>query len=121
MAVDRKSDHYTSAKGYTDLDGQSRQFTFIDHDKKTKISGFTKSDSDFSPKDYRNQVLKRITDIPASLCPQPFNSFVIVGQKDSIEWNVDMLIDAGVSIDRLSDLVRLLENKAEEIGFNPAS
>lgn len=118
MAVDRKSDHYTSAKGYTDLDGQSRQFTFIDHDKKTKISGFTKSDEDFSLKDYRNQLLKRITDIPASLCPEPFNSFVLVGDKSVIEWNADMLMDAGVSIDRLSELTRLLENKAGEIGFN---
>lgn len=38
MATDRKSDHYTSAQHYRDLDGNSKSFTFVDHDVKTSIS-----------------------------------------------------------------------------------
>lgn len=37
MAVDKKSDYYTGAEGYSDLEGQSRRFTYIDHDVKTKF------------------------------------------------------------------------------------
>lgn len=39
MAVDRKADHVGNHGGvYTDIDGQTKQFTVIDHDKKVKIS-----------------------------------------------------------------------------------
>lgn len=38
MAVDKKSQHYTSAEKYTDLEGHSRQFTFVDHDIKSTLS-----------------------------------------------------------------------------------
>lgn len=39
MAIDTKSQHVGNHGGtYTDNDGQSKQFTYIDHDKKQKIS-----------------------------------------------------------------------------------
>ncbi len=39
MAVDRKGDYVGNHGGaYTDIDNMSRQFTYIDHDKKSKIS-----------------------------------------------------------------------------------
>lgn len=39
MAVDRKADHVGNHGGaYTDQDGMSRQFTYVDHDPKTRIS-----------------------------------------------------------------------------------
>ena len=39
MAVDKKSDHVGNHGGtYIDNDGQSKQFTYIDHDKKTKFA-----------------------------------------------------------------------------------
>jgi hypothetical protein len=38
MAVDKKSDYVGNHGGrYTDIDGISKQFTYIDHDKKTKV------------------------------------------------------------------------------------
>jgi hypothetical protein len=38
MAVDRKADHVGDHGGrYTDIDGASKQFTYVDHDKKTRI------------------------------------------------------------------------------------
>lgn len=36
--MDKKSDHYTSAQVYRDLDGNHRQFTYIDHDVKSKYT-----------------------------------------------------------------------------------
>lgn len=36
--MDKLSDHYTSAEGYRDLDGLHKQFTFIDHDIKSKYT-----------------------------------------------------------------------------------
>jgi len=39
MAVDRKADYVGNHGGaYTDETGMSRQFTYVDHDKKLKIS-----------------------------------------------------------------------------------
>ena len=39
MAVDRKAEHVGNHGGvYTDLNGMSRQFTYIDHDKKPTLS-----------------------------------------------------------------------------------
>lgn len=35
----KKSKYYTSTQTYTDLDGQSKSFTFVDHDVKLK-TGF---------------------------------------------------------------------------------
>lgn len=38
MAVDKKSDWVGNHNGrYTDIDGMSKQFTYIDHDKKIRI------------------------------------------------------------------------------------
>ena len=38
MAVDKKSDYVGNHGGaYTDVDGQSKQFTYVDHDPKVKI------------------------------------------------------------------------------------
>jgi hypothetical protein len=44
---DKKSDHYTSAKNYTDLDGNTKSFDFVDHDVKTKIATFGGRKTDF--------------------------------------------------------------------------
>ena len=35
MAVDKKSDYYTSSNTYTDLDGNLKTFTVVDHDRHT--------------------------------------------------------------------------------------
>lgn len=34
----QKSKYYTAAEGYRDIDGNQKQFTFVDHDVKLKIT-----------------------------------------------------------------------------------
>ena len=62
-------------------------------------------------KEYRADLLKRITDIPASLCPWPFRDFTNRGEEQKeITWNTDMLMDEGMETERLRQLTVLLEN-----------
>ncbi len=62
-------------------------------------------------KEYRADLLKRITNISASLCPWPFADFTNRGEdQKEITWNTDMLIDAGMEAERLRQLAVLLEN-----------
>ncbi len=71
-------------------------------------------------KDYRNNLIKRITDLPASVCPDVFIDFTIRGEGiTKIEWNIDMLLDEGVPVERLRDLCTLTERKAELIRLIP--
>ena len=120
MAVDRKADYVGNNGGaYTDIDGMSRQFTYVDHDKKTKISAkvTTQEEVDEAKKqlgEYRFDLIKRITAIHASLCPTIFSDYVVKGDVDQITWNTDMLLDAGVPLNQLRDLCTLLEKIAED-------
>lgn len=103
--------------GYTDQDGLSRQFTYIDHDKKTKISTNIGTEN-VTPaiKEYRADLIKRIIDLPPSICPDVFRDFTIRGEDlKKIEWNTDMLIDPGVPLNMLRDICSLTENKAESL------
>lgn len=113
MAVDRKADHVGNHGGrYTDIDGHSRQFTTIDHDKKTKIS--TNTGGVIPSMDtYRADLIKRITDLPASIAPPVFLDFTLRGDREKVEWNTDMLLDAGVPLNVLRDICNLTENIAE--------
>lgn len=68
---------------------------------------------------YRSQLIKRIIDLPASVCPGIFTDYTIRGEGHStIEWNTDMLIDEGVPTNQLKDLCTLCENKAESLKIN---
>jgi hypothetical protein len=116
MATDKKSQHVGNHGGrYTDMDGMSKQFTYIDHDKKTSIStGLAQVDPNFSQTAYREELIKRITEMPASLCPGIFYDYTLRGEgKTTITWNMDMLIDRGVPLNQLRDLANLLENASE--------
>lgn len=115
MAVDKKSQHYTSAKNYTDLDGNSKSFTFIDHDVKTKIAAKVTSPEEIEEaksglKDYKKQIINRILSIPPSVCPEIFHDFTKRGEI-GISWDKDMLNDEGVPLERLRDILTMLENK----------
>jgi hypothetical protein len=117
MATDKKSQHVGNHGGtYTDVDGMTKQFTMIDHDTKTTIaSGISdKVDKDWQKK-YKASLIQRITDLPASLCPEPFADYTVRGDTKIITWNIDMLIDNGNPVNRLRDLCVMLENKAELI------
>lgn len=111
-----KSDYYTSSQGYTDDDNQLRNFTFIDHDRKTTVVGeVTKEEISQAKKellDYREKTLESILAISASYCPQPFTDFLIRGEgHEVISWNETMLRDSGVPLNRLRDLQTLLNNR----------
>lgn len=68
---------------------------------------------------YRSQLIRRITSLPASVCPGIFTDYTIRGEGHStIEWNTDMLLDEGVPTDQLRDLCVLTENKAEALKIN---
>lgn len=119
MAVDKKSDHYTSASTYRDLDGNMKNFTFIDHDKKSKASGYvptdeTKEDVKQALRDAREEYITRILSYSASFCPTQEQMFTNRGEaKKTIEWNEDALRNQGVPLDRLIRICTLVENKAE--------
>ncbi len=116
MAVDRKADHVGNHGGaYTDQDGMSRQFTYVDHDKKTTISiNQDNTDYELFFKQYRAELIKRIASISASLCHEWFVEFTVVNQEKSIlEWNMDMLLDNGVPLSTLRDICTVMENRAE--------
>lgn len=115
MAIDKKSQHVGNHGGvYTDIDGMTKQFTMIDHDKKTTIH-FMSEEKLFDMKEYRNELIGRILDLPASICPEVFSDYTKRGDTPVITWNTSMLEDNGVPISQLRDLCVLVENKAESM------
>lgn len=120
MAVDKKSDYVGNHGGaYTDIDGNRRQFTVVDHDPKTKISGLVTSDKEKESikaelSDYRKELIERILAVPASLCPLEFSEFKLVGDSQAvIQWNEKMVRDEGMTVNRLRDLCTILERRFE--------
>jgi len=119
MGQTDKSKHYTSAQNYKDLDGLSKSFTMIDHDKKLKISKLIQSDKELEDiknqlKNYRDDLYIRVLSVPASLCPDSYYDFTVRGADSTlITWNEKMIKDEGLSIDRLRTLVVILENTIE--------
>ena len=81
MAVDRKADYVGNHGGaYTDMDGMSRQFTVIDHDKKTKIASSKMTDEEKNAlKDAVNlakqQTIDKILALPAISFLKSGNTF----------------------------------------------
>ena len=70
--------------------------------------------------EYRKNLLQRITDLPASLCPLPFVDYTVRGDTNNvITWNISMLTDKGVPISQLRDLCVMLENRAEGMRLIP--
>lgn len=122
MAIDKKSQHYTSAENYTDLDGNSRSFTFIDHDVKPKLSVPISEEevaiAKVEFKSARSRVIQQIMKIPASICPSVFIQFTTRGDIGVIGWDEKILKDEGVPFETLVSLKTLLENKIEIEGIN---
>ena len=79
MATDRKADYVGDHGGtYTDLNGMSKQFTVVDHDKKTTIH-FNSEKISFNMSEYRYQLIDRILELPASICPEIFRDYTVRG------------------------------------------
>ena len=70
--------------------------------------------------EYRKNLLQRITDLQASLCPLPFVDYTVRGDTNNvITWNISMLTEKGVPIYQLRDLCVMLENRAEGMRLIP--
>jgi hypothetical protein len=124
MAVDKKSDHVGNHGGrYTDIDGHTKQFTYVDHDVKTSISTTKLSPEDKDAlKDevsrYRTNLILRILTLPPSMCPEIFQDFTIRGEDvENILWNETMIQDPGLPLQKLVDLKTFIEKKAEALRY----
>lgn len=113
--MDKKSQHVGNHGGrYTDINGASRQFTYVDHDKKIKMGGtITKEEISQAKEDlksYKVSLIERLLNLPPSACPDIFQDYV---QRDgsSILWNEKMIRDEGVPLNTLQSICVLIENK----------
>lgn len=120
MGKTDKSKHVGNHGGsYTDQDGMTRQFTYIDHDKKSKIAAGKTSKAELNKikqdlKDHKQSLINRILAISASLCPWEFEDYTIRNEDTpEILWNETMLRDEGMSMDKLSQLCVLTERRFE--------
>jgi hypothetical protein len=116
MAVDRKAEHVGNHGGaYIDNEGMSRQFTYIDHDPKTKVSVI---DIDYNKnweKEYRTELIDRILSSSPVLAAESHQEFIQRGES-GIKWIEVMLRDQGTSIWVLRDIAVILENRSEFTG-----
>lgn len=112
-----KKTEYTAPSSYRDLDGQMRTFTYVDHDKKTKINipsstGNPKQEL----KEYRKSLIEKILSYPAAFCPEIFSDFKLRGESyDRIEWNENMLNDEGTPLQQLSDIYTLTSKQVNPL------
>lgn len=113
MRIGNKHNYVNTGNAYQDMDGNMKQFTTVDHDKKTSVS-MNVEDAVWSEKAYRKDLLERILDTSASLSPVEFDDFLIRGENfTTIEWNEKMISDDGINLDRLRFLVNILENRKD--------
>lgn len=112
MAVDRPSDYVTSHQNYRDIEGMSRTFTMIDHDKKTTvITGSSDFEKEWESK-FRAELIERIVQVSPSICPEDFSEFKVRGEDlKKIEWDTDKLLEKSTGVWRLRDLCVVLENR----------
>jgi hypothetical protein len=105
MAVDRKADYVGNHGGaYTDIEGMSRQFTTVDHDKKTKISTGSISDKELQTlkQDITDEVERAILEILALPAVNVlkngdglYEEFIVRKMPEQrIEWNEPMVRNA---------------------------
>ena len=103
MATDKKSDYYTGAEGYTDLDGQSKQFTYIDHDIKSKVSFHDDSPEAMEKvnkeiKTRLEEIIQEILQFPAIYAAYPEDDMLkahlyneIIDSTDGVKWDEKIL------------------------------
>ena len=101
--MDKKSQHVGNHGGaYTDMDGMSRQFTYIDHDKKTSVGTSNLSDKERKAlaKQVRQSIDETIEEI-LSLPPNISNNWGLYTEflvrnveENRIEWHEEMVRNA---------------------------
>lgn len=109
---DKKSQHVGNHGGaYTDMEGMRKQFTYIDHDVKTKVAVPTMNPEDAirGLEDYRRFLVNSLLELPPSLVNERFYDFRL-NEGSRFTWNENMIKDKGVPIDTLRDMKVLLQN-----------
>jgi hypothetical protein len=114
-----KKDYYTSAEAYRDDDGNMKQFTFIDHDVKTKIATGEKYDMEEIKNQriqYRKDLVEEVLGLSASLCPLEYTDFILRGEDyTKVTWNEAMIRDEGLDLIKLVFLKNILSNRMEQV------
>ena len=84
---------------YVDNDGLSKQFTYIDHDKKTKISTYNeeeKQQMEEQLKKWRDDTIAEILALPAVNAVKADADYEILIKRDpkqGVIWNEDVVIE----------------------------
>lgn len=121
MAVDKKSQHVGNHGGaYTDLYGHSKQFTYIDHDVKTKISTYAPTEEEKREQKAiedkrRADRIDEILSLPAVCAVQSEDPFIkqvlyeefVVRSPQGIKWNEIVLRNACSIDDELARALHL--------------
>lgn len=109
----QKSKQYTSTPNYTDEDGQLKTFTFVDWDRKSKLSAYVPTGNALEQHTLdRHNLIQSILELPAAYCPGPEASFTLRGEGyKNIEWNKEMLQDAGVPFERLQRIKVIIQKR----------
>lgn len=106
-------------QGYRDLDGNHRNFTVIDHDKKTKINTSLGSNMEQLEKDIQESrviLQNKILALPASACSVVFDDFRTRSEDGkAILWNETMIKDPSIPLTQLMDIYTLTSNKVEMV------
>lgn len=100
---------------YSDMDGNVKQFTYVDHDPKPTASAYIAEDKEKiiqKLKDYRDRLVDRIIEVDPEHSADVHQDYVRRGTQ-GIEWDELMLRDGGMTLDRLRDVYILAENKKQ--------
>ena len=65
-------------------------------------------------KQYRTDLIKRISDVPPVFCPEPHQEFVLRGDRGTIDWNMDMLLDPGIPLETLRTIAVISEKASNK-------
>lgn len=107
MAVDKKGDYYNPPSEYQDLDGNWKTFTYVDHDKKTKISTHVSTPEEIEQRkkekiDRRNKTISEILSLPPAPLVQENDSFlnkvlfaeIVIRDSEPVTWNEKVIREA---------------------------
>ncbi len=113
------NDKYNAPDTYTDMDGQSKNFTHINYSKKSKMSFQMKEEQDLQEllKADKLRIQEEILNLPASMFPMEFQDFIIRDiPNEKIIWNESMIRDEGTPFTTLLSLKTLTSNRLEHYG-----
>lgn len=111
---------------YIGRDQQTHEMTNIDWDKtlNTKVSAWHTTDKEKAQVkkfliDYRKSLVDRVLAVPAALAGELYFDFVTRDfDTKTISWNQEMLNDMGMPLQKLIDMVTMLEKRHEAFENN---